>query len=314
MKLNYRSVWISDTHLGSRGCQARDLARFLKCVQCDTLYLVGDIIDFWRLKSRWYWPPEHNDVVQRILEMVREGTVVYYTPGNHDEAARQFHGLEFGGVRIVPHVVHTTARGKKFLITHGDQYDLVVKHSRLLSLLGSAAYEWLLRVNRWYNATRRWRGKPYLSLSQYLKHKVKSACTFISRFEEALVSEARQRGLSGVVCGHIHKAEEKIDSIHYFNCGDWMESCTAVVEHAGGMMEVIEALPTIAKMVKEQREGEGVPERLAIGATPAPTLEAEGQENAATVVDVFTAGSPPASAGFTVQRPRRRRGGAAAEL
>jgi UDP-2,3-diacylglucosamine pyrophosphatase LpxH len=254
MKLHYRTIFISDTHLGSRGCQARDLVRFLSAVQCETLYLVGDIIDLWRLKSRWYWPAEHNQVVQRILQMVREGTCIIYIPGNHDEAARQYSELEFGGVRILPQAVHETARGQKLLITHGDQYDLVVKHSRLLSLLGSAAYEWLIAINRIYNTIRRWRGKPYWSLSKFMKQKVKSACTFISRFEEALIREARHRGLCGVVCGHIHKPEEKIDTIRYYNCGDWVESCTAVVEYHDGMMEVIEALPAIAELARRQRQ------------------------------------------------------------
>jgi UDP-2,3-diacylglucosamine pyrophosphatase LpxH len=265
MKLHYRTIFISDTHLGSKGGQARDLSRFLKFIDCETLYLVGDIIDLWRLRSRWYWPAEHNDVVQHILKMAREGTRVIYIPGNHDEAARQYFGLAFGGVEVVPHCEHCTEDGRRLLVTHGDQYDLVVKHSRMLALVGSRAYEWLIAINRIYNKVRTWRGKPYWSLSKYLKHKVKSACTFISRFEEALIREARRRHVHGVVCGHIHKAEMRtcIESgIEYYNCGDWVESCTAVVEHPGGRMEVIEALPAIAEFVKRQREpaGNALPE------------------------------------------------------
>jgi len=254
LSLHYRTVWISDVHLGSRGCQAREVLRFLNCIRCDTLYLVGDIIDLWRLRSRWYWPPEHAEVIQRILHMARNGCEVFYIPGNHDEAARQYLNLNFAGVRIVPHAIHETARGRRFLVTHGDQYDLVVKHSRLLAVLGSAAYEWLIRLNRVYNAIRRWRGKPYWSLAQYIKLRVKSACKFVSNFEEALVNEARARGLCGVVCGHIHRPEVKLDSILYFNCGDWIENCTAVVEHHDGTLDVIEALPAIAAMVKSQRQ------------------------------------------------------------
>jgi len=256
MKLNYRTVFLSDLHLGSKGCQARDLARFLRCIKCDTLYLVGDVIDLWRLRNRWFWPAEHNEVLQLILGLVKDGTRVIYIPGNHDEAARQYYDLEFGGVLIRPHDVHRTLDGRDLLITHGDQYDLVIKHSRLLSLAGAAAYEWLIALNRFYNMTRRWRGKPYWSFSKFVKHKVKSACTFISRFEEALVRETRQRGLHGVVCGHIHKAEHRIvaEGIEYFNCGDWVESCTAVVEHLDGHVQVIEGLPAIAELVRHQRE------------------------------------------------------------
>jgi UDP-2,3-diacylglucosamine pyrophosphatase LpxH len=263
MKLRYRTVFISDAHLGSRGCQARDLVRFLRCIECETLFLVGDIIDFWRLRKKGYWPSEHNDALQQIFAKVREGTRVIYIPGNHDEAARQYFGLVFGGVLVLPHAEHHTVDGRRLLVTHGDQYDLVIRHSRMLALAGSAAYEWLIAVNRLYNRIRVWRGKPYWSLSQYLKHKVKSACTHISRFEEALVREARRGGMHGVVCGHIHKAEQTTFNdpaddqhveIDYYNCGDWVESCSAVVEEFDGRMHVIEALPAIAELVRRERE------------------------------------------------------------
>ncbi|MEM6257295.1 MAG: UDP-2,3-diacylglucosamine diphosphatase [Planctomycetota bacterium] len=247
MKLEYRAVWISDTHLGSKGARAKDLSRFLKQVRCEKLYLVGDIIDCWRLKSRWYWPAEHNDVVRRILKHASRGTEVIYTPGNHDDAARQFVNLAFGGVDMKPHTTHTTADGKQLFITHGDQYDLVVQHSKWLSVLGSVAYETLLKVNRHYNTVRRWFGMPYASLSQAIKLKVKRACTFISRFEEILAQEAHKQGMDGVVCGHIHKAEmrQMDNGVQYLNCGDWVESCTALVEHMDGTLEIIDGIKAV---------------------------------------------------------------------
>jgi len=258
MKLEYRTVWISDTHLGSKGARAKELARFLKRVRCDRLYLVGDIIDCWRLKSRWYWPAEHNDVIRRILKHASRGTEVLYIPGNHDDAARQFVHMEFGGVRILPHTQHTTADGKKLFVTHGDQYDLVVQHSKMLAVFGSIAYETLLKINRHYNIVRRWFGMPYASLSQAIKLKVKRACTFISKFEEILAQEAHKRGMDGVVCGHIHKAESRTmdKGVTYLNCGDWVESCTALVEHADGRLEIIDGIKVIddLKAIMQARE------------------------------------------------------------
>jgi len=247
MKLEYRTVWISDTHLGSKGARAKELSRFLKQVRCEKLYLVGDIIDCWRLKSRWYWPAEHNDVVRRILKHASRGTEVVYIPGNHDDAARQFVHMAFGGVDIKTHTRHTTADGKKLFVTHGDHYDLVVQHSRLLAVLGSVAYETLLKFNRYYNVVRRWMGLPYASLSQAIKLKVKRACTFISKFEKILANEALKRGMDGVVCGHIHKAEQTVmpGGVLYLNCGDWVESCTALVEHADGRLEILDGIKAV---------------------------------------------------------------------
>lgn len=247
MKLHVRTIWISDTHLGSKGARAEELARFLKHVRCDQLYLVGDIIDCWRLRSRWYWPAAHNDVIRRILKHASRGTEVVYVPGNHDDAARQFVNMSFGGVAIKPHTTHTTADGKKLFVTHGDQYDLVVQHSRLLALLGSVAYETLLKLNRYYNTGRRAMGLPYASLSQAIKLKVKRACTFISNFETILAEQAQKRGMDGVVCGHIHKAEQREmpGSIQYLNCGDWVESCSALVEHYDGTLEIIDGIETV---------------------------------------------------------------------
>lgn len=255
MKLHVRTVFISDTHLGSKGARAKELSKFLKHVRCDTLYLVGDILDCWRLRSKWYWPDAHNDVVRRILKHASRGTRVVLIPGNHDDAARQFVHMAFGGVEILPQDEHVTADGRRLLITHGDQYDLIVQHSRWLSMLGSVAYEWLLKINRCYNYGRQRLGLPYASLSQTIKLKVKRACTFISKFEEALAAEAQRCGLDGVVCGHIHKAEVRTmpGGVTYYNCGDWVESCTALVEHADGRLELIDGLEQTAELKAKTR-------------------------------------------------------------
>lgn len=256
MKLRYRTVWISDTHLGSKGARAQDLACFLKQVRCDTLYLVGDIIDCWRLRSRWYWPDAHNDVLRRILKHASKGTKVIFVPGNHDDAVRQFIHLEFGGVKVLPHAEHTTIDGKKLFVTHGDQFDLVIQHSRALSMLGSVAYETLLKINRYYNFCRRKFGLPYASLSQAIKLKVKRACTFISRFEEILAEEASRRGMDGVVCGHIHKAEQREmpGGVMYLNCGDWVESCTALVEDDDGTLRLIDGIREVESLKQHKAE------------------------------------------------------------
>jgi UDP-2,3-diacylglucosamine pyrophosphatase LpxH len=247
MKARFRTLFISDCHLGSSGAKAEQLARFLKQVECDTVYLVGDVIDMWRLKQRWYWPDTHNTVMRRLLKMSHRGTTIVYVPGNHDEAARQFCGLSFGGMQMAKEAVHVTADGRRLLVTHGDQFDLVVRNSRLLALAGTVGYEMLLKINGVYNFGRRLFGLPYDSLSQAIKARVKSACNFISNFEQALVAEARAGGFVGVVCGHIHKAEQRmIDGIEYLNCGDWVESCTALVEHEDGRIELIDGLALIA--------------------------------------------------------------------
>ncbi len=245
-KLHYRTVFISDIHLGSYGSQARELSRFLKKLRCGKLYLVGDVIDMWRLRKRWWWPNEHNDIVRRILRLAKKGTQVIYIPGNHDEAARQYANLEFGGVRIMLSDLHQTADGRTLLVTHGDQFDLVVKHHPLLSALGGLAYEWLLRLNVLHNLGRKALGLKQWSLSYYIKMRVKRACTFISRYEETLMKEARRRHADGVVCGHIHKGECRADeSPQYFNCGDWVESHTAMVEHHDGSMELIDGVKAV---------------------------------------------------------------------
>lgn len=238
----FRTVWISDTHLGTKGCQADVLSSFLKVIRCDKLYLVGDIVDMWRLKSKWYWPLEHNNVVRRILKKASKGTEVIFIPGNHDDGARQFLNYNFGGIVIKPYCSHFTADGRKLFVTHGDQFDLVVTNMKLLSSFGSFAYEILIDINRIYNQVRRYLGYPYVSLSQSLKLSVKTACKYISKYEELLMKFAAKGNFDGVVCGHIHKAEINLDgTIAYYNSGDWVESCTALVEHYDGTIELIDA-------------------------------------------------------------------------
>jgi UDP-2,3-diacylglucosamine pyrophosphatase LpxH len=239
--LRVRTVWISDLHLGTPGCQARALLEFLRDTQCDTLYLVGDIIDGWQLRRSWYWPQSHNDVVQKLLRKARKGTRVVFVPGNHDEFARHFVTHTFGGIEVVEDCMHTTANGQRLWITHGDLFDGVVQCARWLALLGDAAYEFTLKVNRWFNRARARLGLPYWSLSKYLKHKVKRAVSYIDDFEMAVAREAKKRGAHGVVCGHIHHAEmRQIDGILYCNDGDWVESLTALVEHHDGRLEIID--------------------------------------------------------------------------
>jgi len=255
--LRYRTVFLSDLHLGSNGCRAAELSAFLKCVKCETLYLVGDVIDMWRLKSKWYWPGKHNRVISRILKMARKGTRVVFIPGNHDEHARQYAGLSFGGVELVLEAEHVTADGRRLYVSHGDQFDMVVKHARLLSMLGSWAYEVLLRLNRHYNRVRRLLGLRYWSLSQFLKLQVKSACTYISKFEDALADEAKRKGYDGVVCGHIHKAEIRDGELAYYNCGDWVESCTALVEDFDGTMSLLDGRVVVERLREHGQLGKG---------------------------------------------------------
>ena len=256
IKLEYRSVFISDLHLGSRGCRARELNAFLKRIRCEKLYLVGDVIDMWRLRQRWYWPKHHNKVARRLFRMASsKKTEVIFIPGNHDEAARQFVGMVFGDVKVTRDATHETADGKRLLVTHGDQFDMIVQHAKLVSMLGSWAYDWLVTLNRHYNALRNKLGLPYKSFSQAIKMKVKSACKFISRFEDVLCSEAARREYNGVVCGHIHKAEARPhDAVAYFNCGDWVESCTALVEYDDGKIQLIDGIALVEQLVEQEQQ------------------------------------------------------------
>ncbi|MBS0504618.1 MAG: UDP-2,3-diacylglucosamine diphosphatase [Proteobacteria bacterium] len=244
----YRTVWISDIHLGTRGCNARMLIDFLDHVDSDTMYLVGDIIDGWRMKKRFYWPPAHNDVVWRVMKRAKRGTRVVYIPGNHDEMFRQFAGLSFGGVEIRRTAIHETADGRKLLVLHGDEFDAIMLAHRWLAFAGDAAYQMLMRLNLVVNAIRRCIGLPYWSLSKHAKHKVKNAVSFIGRFEDVVAHEAGARGVDGVVCGHIHTAEtRRIGDVDYYNDGDWVESCTALVEHFDGRMDVLHWADEIAE-------------------------------------------------------------------
>jgi len=236
-----RTVFISDIHLGTRGCQAERLLDFIRSVKCERLYLVGDIVDGWKLKSGWHWPQSHNDVVQKILRMARKGVEVIYIPGNHDDRVRDFCGVHFGGVRVMRDAIHKAADGKRYLVTHGDEFDGVVQHARWLAFLGDWGYRALLALNTHFNRLRHRLGFGYWSLSAFVKVKVKNALQFIENFEQALAEEARRRGVDGVICGHIHKAEIRdIDGIVYINDGDWVESCTAAIEHPDGRIEMID--------------------------------------------------------------------------
>jgi UDP-2,3-diacylglucosamine pyrophosphatase LpxH len=246
----YRTLFLSDVHLGSRGCQAELLLDFLKNNDAATIYLVGDMIDGWQLKNRWYWPQAHNDVVQKLLRKVRKGVRVIFLPGNHDEFARDYIGSVFGGVEVADHAYHMTADKKRLLIVHGDQFDIVVKHARWLAFLGDWAYTFALWSNRWLNKIRRKLGFTYWSLSAWAKLKVKNAVNFIGAFEAALVEAARRHNADGVVCGHIHHAVIRdIGGITYVNIGDFVESCTAVAEHDDGRLEILRWQMT----VEEQR-------------------------------------------------------------
>jgi UDP-2,3-diacylglucosamine pyrophosphatase LpxH len=240
----HRTIFISDTHLGTRHAKAETLADFLAHNESETLFLVGDIIDGWQLK-RWYWSPAQDRVVAEVLRKMDEGTRVIFVPGNHDEFARdycgrQLFGNRFGGIEIVQEAIHVTADGLRLWVLHGDRFDAVMLGARWLAHLGDWAYAMALRANDGLLAVRKILGLPHWSLSAWLKHKVKNAAQFISRFEEIVASQAAARGVDGVVCGHIHHAEiRRIGDVLYLNDGDWVESCTALVEDAHGKMEIL---------------------------------------------------------------------------
>lgn len=236
----YRTVFISDIHLGTPGCQAQALLHFLRCNPCETLYLVGDIVDGWQLRRRWFWPQAHNDVVQKLLRKARKGCRVVFVPGNHDEFARQFLGHSFGDIEVTADAVHLTADGRRLWVMHGDHFDGVIQYAKWLAHVGDTLYELTLNLNRHLNSLRARMGLPYWSLSQYLKHKVKTAVSYVSDFEQAVAQEARSRGYDGVVCGHIHRPEMRtIDGTLYCNDGDWVESLSALVEHQDGRLEIV---------------------------------------------------------------------------
>jgi UDP-2,3-diacylglucosamine pyrophosphatase LpxH len=235
-----RALFISDVHLGTRTAQAERLLDLLRSFDADSLYLVGDIIDFWKVRRGPHWPQSHNDVLQKLMRKVRKGTRLVLVPGNHDEGLRDYAGMHFGGVEIHRDVVHTTARGRRYLVMHGDEFDVVVRTAKWLALLGDRGYELALWLNRPLNWVRRHLGLGYWSLSAYLKYRVKKAVAFIGAFEEAVATEARRRGADGVICGHIHHASDRhFQGMHYLNCGDWVESCTAVIETVDGRLRVV---------------------------------------------------------------------------
>ncbi|MEX1080621.1 MAG: UDP-2,3-diacylglucosamine diphosphatase [Halofilum sp. (in: g-proteobacteria)] len=234
-----RTIWLSDLHLGTRGCRAADLIAFLKRHECETLYLVGDVIDGWRLKAGIFWPQSHTDVIRRILTQAKRGARVVVVTGNHDEFLRRYTEVEFGNIAICDEAEHRTADGRRLLVIHGDQYDGVVQAHRWLAFLGDKGYTLLLVANHWFNRFRERFGYPYWSLSAHIKGKVKSAVNFIYQFEHAVAWDCQRRGFDGVVCGHIHHAEiREVDGVAYHNCGDWVESCTALIERYDGSIEI----------------------------------------------------------------------------
>jgi UDP-2,3-diacylglucosamine pyrophosphatase LpxH len=247
--MHYRAIFISDLHLGTPGCQADALLEFLKEHTSDYLYLVGDIIDGWQLRRRWYWPQAHNDVIQKLLRKARKGCRVIYVPGNHDEFARHFLDHHFGGIEVVDEAVHKTADGRQLWVIHGDYFDAVVQQAKWLAYVGDYLYEFTLKLNRYLNNMRGRMGLPYWSLSAYLKHKVKKALNYVTDFENAVAHEAAKHGYQGVVCGHIHRAEIRdVNGVLYCNDGDWVESRSALVENEKGELSLLywQAEPVVA--------------------------------------------------------------------
>jgi UDP-2,3-diacylglucosamine pyrophosphatase LpxH len=236
----YRTVWISDVHLGTPDCKAEKLLAFLSRIRCEHLYLVGDIVDVWALRRKWFWPRSHNHVVRKIIKQDLRGTRVTFVPGNHDEIFRDYDGFQFGGVTIRNEVVHTTVDGKRILIVHGDEFDAVVRNAKLITAVGDWLYYVLLWVNRVFNVARRKLGMPYWSLAAFVKGKVKQAVEFVSDFEAAVVKSASEKRVDAVLCGHIHRPEiRRLDGLTYLNTGDWVESCSAIVEHLDGRLELL---------------------------------------------------------------------------
>jgi UDP-2,3-diacylglucosamine pyrophosphatase LpxH len=245
--VNYRTLFISDVHLGTRSAQAELLLDFLKNNDAETIYLVGDIIDFWRIRRGAIWPQSHNDVLQKLLRKVRKGTRLVFVPGNHDEAMRQYCGMQFGGVEITDQTIHATADGRRYLVIHGDQFDVVVRYAKWLAFLGDRGYELALWINRPLNVIRRRFGLGYWSFSAHIKLRVKTAVNFIGEFEKSLSGEAKRREVDGVICGHIHHAASRqFDRVHYINTGDWVESCTAIGENKDGTLELIRWLDVVS--------------------------------------------------------------------
>mgnify|MGYP001569286216 CR=1 FL=1 len=240
--MRFRAIFLSDIHLGTRGCQAGRLIDFLREHESDHLFLVGDIVDFWAMSRAIHWTPEQNTVVQKVLRRARRGDQVMLIPGNHDESLREYVDTSFGDIRVIREHIHTAADGRRYLLLHGDEFDQVMRHHRWVAVLGDIAYNLLVRVNAWLSWLRRTlRISGYWSLAGYAKRRIKRAVNFIYDFEDAVIHAVRERGLDGVICGHIHSAAiREMDGLTYINCGDWVDSCTAIVEHFDGRMELIE--------------------------------------------------------------------------
>lgn len=236
-----RAIFLSDIHLGTRGCQADRLLDFLRRYESEYFFLVGDIIDFWSMNRSICWTSEQNTVVQKVLRRARRGEHVMLVPGNHDEALREYDGVNFGNIQVVNEYVHVAADGKRYLLIHGDEFDQVTRYHRWVAVLGDVAYSWLVRINALLSWVRRRLNRPgYWSLAGYAKRMVKTAVSFIFDFEDSVIRHARERNMDGVICGHIHVATiRQIDGVTYINCGDWVDSCTAIVEHMDGRMELL---------------------------------------------------------------------------
>jgi UDP-2,3-diacylglucosamine pyrophosphatase LpxH len=240
-QLHFRSIWISDLHLGTKNLQTEQLLDFLHQTESEFLYLVGDIFDLLQAQKRWHWPHINDCIVEAVLAKAANGTKVVYLPGNHDHMLRKFNGCTFNNIEIRNSIIHETADGRRYLVLHGDKFDPVVQHSPWLASIGSTAYEILLVCNRWFNIGRRSVGKDYRSLSAWIKHQVKIAVNYMSRFEDVVVQEGLTNDVDGLICGHIHKAGiREIENLLYTNSGDWVESCTALAENHAGRLGIIE--------------------------------------------------------------------------
>jgi UDP-2,3-diacylglucosamine pyrophosphatase LpxH len=244
----FRSAWVSDIHLGTRTSNALALLEFLRGYDVDKLYIVGDLIDVWQLRRGIYWPQQHNDVIQKILRKARKGTRVIYIPGNHDEFVAGFQGV-YGNITIRKHDIHTTADGRRILVLHGHELDTVVQNAKWLAFAGDVGYQFLLSLNPAINFVRRRFGLGYWSLSAYAKKRVKDAVSFIGEFEKAVVYYAEKYSVDAVLCGHIHSASiHQIGGITYYNCGDWVETCSALIERNDGTIELVHSAPFSARV------------------------------------------------------------------
>ncbi len=284
-----RTAWISDIHLGTRGANAGALLDFLRDYESEVLYVVGDLIDIWQLRRGIYWPQAHNDVIQKILRKARKGTRVVYIPGNHDEMVAQFVGL-YGNIVVENQVIHETADGRRILVIHGHELDTVVQNIKWLAVLGDVGYQFLLSLNPLINFFRRRFGLGYWSLSAYAKKRVKDAVSFIGRFEEEVVRYAPNHKVDAVLCGHIHSAAiRKIGATTYYNCGDWVESCTALIEHLDGQIELVKYDPLLRRDPTSSPELEAGPPSMAadvsaasVHATRVPPQEMEARHSLVT--------------------------------